>query len=261
MSEKKFPCLRCKKMKGKEVFLVEKHDMLVCPECNTSFFVEGKSPLGRYAENWQRNAQDVFPLLRPPLYPTELEPRFFFLYDDCYQTLLIGKHNASIVLMGVLLETVMKERIWLKLGIDFRQAYGRCLRKIEQERLMDPKDIYFLKKFKDSIRNPYTHADESQILEGILVPVFPLKLGKDFTLEEFEESFKKARSGKVKPKLVPASDVPAIRSVVKQEYDRRRAKDLFNQVYDFLLSAKIKYFKPEEYEEHHKKFGPGLEKI
>jgi len=262
MEEKKFPCPRCKKVKGEEVFMMEKYDMLVCPKCKTSFFLEGKSPLGRYEDDWKKNAEEIFPLLRPPLYQSDLEnARLFFLYEDCYHTLLIGRYNASIVLMGVLLEAIMKERIWLKLGIDFRGTYGGCLRIMEKEKLMKAGDIYFLRKFKDEIRNPYTHADESEILEGIFVPVYPLQFEGEFSLERLEQGFESVKSGQLKPKLLPASEVPAIRSVVKREYDRRRAISLFNQVYDFLVAAKIKYFKQEEYEEHCEKFGTRLEKV
>jgi len=261
VEEKKFLCTVCKRTKDEEVFMVEKHDMLICPKCQTSLFLKDKSPMGRYEENWKGNAEDLFPLLRPPLYQNDLaNPRLFFLYEDCYHTLLIGRYNAAIVLMGVLLEALMKERILLKLGIDFRGAYGDCLKKIEEKRLMDVTDIVFLRKFKDEIRNPYQHSDEVQILEGLFVKVWPLQFEGGISFEKLEQALEKIKSGKLKPKLLPA-DIPAFRSVLKQEYDRKRAIDLFNQVYDFILAAKIKYFKKEEYDEHHKKFGTKLESV
>lgn len=61
--------------------------------------------------------------------------------------------------------------------------------------------------------------------------------------------------------MLPAADIPAFRSVVKQAYDRNRAISLFNEVYDFLLTSKIKYFRKEDYDEHHKKFKTGLEDV
>ena len=255
-------CPRCKKIKNEEVVMIEKHDMLVCPKCKTSFILEGKSPLGRYEDNWKRNAEDVFPLLRPPLNQADLaNPRLFFLYEDCYHTLLTGRYNASIVLMGVLLEALMKERIWLKLGINFRRAYGLCLKKIENKKLMKVKDIRFLRKFKDEIRNPYQHADEFEITQGLFVRVWPLQFEGGLSLEKLEQAMENVKSGRLKPKILSAADVPSIRPTIKQAIDRERAIDLFNKVYDFLLAAKIKYFKQEEYDEHHKKFGARLEKV
>jgi len=216
-----------------------------------------KSPLGRYEEGWKRNAEYMFPLVRPPLYLNDLaNPRLYFLYEDSYHTLLIGKYNASIVLMGVLLEALMKERIWLKLGLYFRGAYGACLRKIENERLMDAKDISFLRKFKDNIRNPYQHADDAQIVKEMgFYRVYPIPIDNSKSVaKQLEQGMKSVKTGKLKPVLMPVTH-PLVRDIAKKEYDRKQVIGFFNQVYDFLLSAKIKYFKQEEYEEHHKKFG------
>jgi len=262
MEEKKFLCPRCKKIENQEVFMIETHDMLVCPKCKTSFIVEGKSPLGRYEDNWKRNAENIFPLLRPPIHQSYLANlRLFFLYEDCYHTLLIGRYNASIVMMGVLLEALMKERIWLKLGEDFRRAYGACLKKIENEKLMEVKDIRFLRNFKDKVRNLYQHADEYEITRGLFAQVWPLQFEGELSLKKLERAMENTRSGRLKPIVLSAATTPQIRSTLKQAQDRKRAIKLFNRVYDFLLAAKVKYFKQEEYDEHHKKFGTGLERV
>lgn len=262
VEEQKFLCMVCKRTRGEEVFMIEKHDMPVCPKCKTSFILDGKSPLGRYEDNWKRNAEEVFPLLRPPMYQTHLaNPRLLFLYEDCYYTLLIGRYNASIVMMGVLLEALMKERIWLKLGIDFRRPFGACLKKIEKEKLMEVKDIRFLRKFKDEVRNPYQHADEFQITRGLFARVWPLQFEGGLSLKKLERAMENVKSGRLKPIFLPAATTPSIRSSVKQAQDPKRAINLFNQVYDFLLAAKVKYFKQEEYDEHHRKLGMKLKKV
>ena len=262
MEHKPLHCPACKSTKGKEVSMIEKHDTLACPECRLVLLLSGKSPLGRYAETWRTSAEELFPLLRPPVDEfVLLNTRVHFLYEDCYYTLLIGRYNASIVLMGVLLEALMKERIGLKLGIEFKGTYGSCLRTIKSNTLMQAEDIQFLERFKDEIRNPYQHADEVGILQGLLVPVWPMEIQGELSFEKINTLMDNAKSGKMKPKLLPASEIPAIRSVVKQEYDRKRAIDLFNSVYDFLIGAEAKYFKQEDYDEHNRKFGTGLEKV
>lgn len=256
MEVKGFLCRVCED-KGKKVTMIERHDMLICPTCSMSIILKDKSPLGRYEEEWIKNAESMFPLVRPPLYLNDLaNPRLYFLYEDCYHTLLMGKYNASIVLMGVLLEALMKERIWLKLNVEPRVAYGGCLEIIKKNKLMDAEDTSFLKKFKDEIRNPYQHADDTQIVEGMgfyLAYAIPLDKSESVA-KQLEQGIKNVKNGKLKPVLIPVTN-PLIRDIAKKEHDRKRVVDLFNQVYDFLLSSKIKYFKKEEYEEHRKKFG------
>jgi len=242
-------CPVCKKTRNEEVTMIEKHDMLSCPKCKASFWI----PLERYIEEWTKNANDLFPLLRPELHMEDLPiPQLFFLYEDCYYTLLIGRFNASIVMMGTLLEAIMKERISLKLGKDFSKAYGACLRLIEQKSLMDSKDIVFLRHFKNEVRNPYTHVDESQLLQGAFVRVWEIPVGKVLSPTEFLKNLKEVTSGKRSPQLMSATN-PIVRSIVKREYDRKVAIDLFNQVYDFLIAARAKYLKQEDYDEYNRK--------
>lgn len=231
------------------MLMIKKHDTLECPECETSFTLEGESPLGRYIELWSKNAEMLFPLLRPELALGDLPiPGLYFLYEDCYHTLLIGRYNASIVLMGLLLEALMKERIRVKTGADFHKAYGQCLEQIEKKGLMKPRDIYFLRKFKDEIRNPYAHFEESKILEEIVVPVWEIPV-EELAPEKSIKVLGEIKSGTRKPRLLQATH-PAFRSVVKQSYDRATAIALFNRVYDFLVEAQIKYLSQRDYDEY-----------
>lgn len=255
-------CPVCKHLRNEEILLEEKHDLLICPRCQTSLQDTNKSPLGRYKEMWNNSADELYPLLRPELDQSFLgSSGISYVYLDCYYTLLIGRYNASIVLMGVLLEIIMKERINLKLGGYFKGPYGRCLQKIEKEKLMGQKDIEFLRIFKDKIRNPYQHADDAQILQNVKVPVWPMKFEEKISLEKMEKAIKDVKGKKIKPVLLPAAEIPALRSIVKQSFDRRMAIELFNQVYDFIINCQVKYFKQTEYDEHNKKFGTGLENV
>ena len=259
--EKNF-CGICK-AKGKNVALVEKYDVISCPECKTTAYLKEKHHLsiGRYQKEWKENSEDYFPMMKPAFTQEELKsPRLFFLYEDCYQTFLIGRYNASIILMGVLLEAVLKERIFLKTGEYFTAPFGSCLKKVEDEKLMDCKDILFLKRFKDEVRNPYQHSDERGVVQGINIPVWKVEFeeGK-VSLEKLESSLEDIRKRKMKPKLVPASISPSIRSIVKQERDKKKAFALLNEVHDFLQAAMIKYFTERDWEEHRNKFGSDLD--
>jgi len=251
-------CDFCMKQNGEEVLMEEKSDSLVCPKCKSCIFID----LENHKKAWYKNAEETFPFLRPELTSHDLpNPRLLFLYQDCYQTLLVGRYNASLVMMGVLLEAIMKERIELKLGEYFSKPFGPCLQKIEAHRLMSQEHIFFLRKFKDLVRNPYQHDDEVNIMKGIYMPVWPIKFGNEISAEKLKKALDDIKSGKFKPVFLPVSEIPAIRYVAKESYDRKRAVELFNEVNDFLINTYNIYFKDSEYQEHHQKYGTGLEKV
>ena len=255
-------CGRCKQVDNDEIELLQKHDILYCPKCHSSISLDALSPIPRFIEEWTKNAESIFPILRPPLLMNEFANiRLWNLYQDCYVNILVGRPNASIVIMGVLLEALMKERILLKTGKYFEGAYGECLKIIKSQNLMKTEDIKFLHDFKNKVRNPYQHADEYEILKGIFVRIWPMEFKEEMTLEKIDKFLTDVKSGKLPPKIVPASDYPAIRSIMKQQLDKSIAIFLFNIVYDFLIVANVKYFKPKEYDEHHEKFGSKLQEL
>ncbi len=224
--------------------------------------------LAAYQETWKNNSDFLFALLRPELPSTlTFEPGLKALYQDCYQTLLIGRYNASIVMMGVFLEALMKERIRLKTGKDFTKPYGQCIDRLmgfkrlkgRIERagdgcnLIASKDIIFLDRFRDRVRNVYAHFDEAKLVDGRIMRVWEVPVGDKFNLAEFEAAFKEIKAGKRKPLLLDARH-PALRSVSKLYSDSKEAARLFNLVYDFALGFIMKYLRQKDYDEYHERF-------
>lgn len=221
--EQELICSTCE-TKGDIVALQRKNDMLVCPKCGSSWFIEGESPLKRYQETWNDTSGFLFAILRPELPGNViLEPGLKGLYEDCYQTLLIGRYNASIVMMGVFLEALMKERIRLKTGKDFRKPYGECidrlmgikrLRKGGIERieragdgynLIAIEDILFLHRFRDKVRNTYAHFDEAKVVDNQIMQVWEIPLDGGLILPKLETAVKEVKAGKHKPLLIHAT--------------------------------------------------------
>ena len=225
--------------------------------------------LAAYQETWKNNSDFLFALLRPELPSTlTLEPGLKVLYQDCYQTLLIGRYNASIVMMGVFLEALMKERIRLKTGKDFAKPYGRCVDRLmgikrlkgRIERagdgcnLIASNDIIFLDRFRDRVRNVYAHFDEAKIVNGRIMRAWEIPL--DFRqpiLPKLKTAIEEATAGKRKPMLLDAKH-PALRSVSKLQSDPIMAIRLFNLVYDFALGFIMKYLRQKDYDECNKCF-------
>lgn len=249
--------------KGETVKLEKKNDMLICSKCGTSWKIAGISPLGRYQDTWVDNSHFLFALLRPELPDSiNLEPGLNSLYEDCYQTLLIGRYNASIVMMGVFLEALMKERIRLKTGKDFRKSYGWCIdrlrgikrlkngcvRQLSGGYLIEPKDVAFLDKFRDKVRNIYAHFDEAKLVYGRIMKGWEIPVDEIIDVKKFETTLKEIKSGKRKPLLLHATH-PVLRSISKLESDRKVAVGLFNLVYDFTLCFALRYLRQKDYDE------------
>ena len=225
--------------------------------------------LAAYQETWKNNSDFLFALLRPELPSTlTLDPGLKALYQDCYQTLLIGRYNASIVMMGVFLEALMKERIRLKTGKDFAKPYGQCVDRLmgikrlkgRIERagdgcnLIESKDIIFLDRFRDRVRNAYAHFDEAKVVDGRIMQAWEIPLGfSQPVLPKLKTAIEEAIAGKRKPMLLDAKH-PALRSVSKMYSDSKEAVRLFNLVYDFTLGFIIKYLRKKDYDECHEHY-------
>jgi hypothetical protein len=265
--EEHLTCSVCEK-KGDIFVLEKKNDLLICPKCGASWKDKGKVPLGRYQEEWIENSNYLFALLRPEL-PSNiiLTPGLKALYEDCYHTLLIGRYNASIVMRGVLLEAMMNERIRLKTGKDFSKPYGACIDRlmgirrnkgrIEQAgdgcSLVALKDILFLDKFRDKVRNQYAHFDEAKLVAGRVMKGWEIPINDLTNPANFEKVMREIETGQRKPMLLQATH-PALRSASKLNSDRVIAIQLFNLVYDFLLEFSMKYLRKRDYNEFHKRY-------
>lgn len=211
--------------------------------------------MSRYIETWKDNSHFLSALLRPELpIDIKLEPGLNALYEDCYQTLLIGRYNASIVMLGLFLEALMKERIRLKTGQDFKCPYGSCVQKLRNGYLIDPIDIAFLDKFREKIRNTYAHFDEVKVVDGRILRGWEIPFEEIIDPAKFEATFNEIKTGKRKPLLLYAMH-PALRSISKLDSDCKIAVGLFNLVYDFMLRFVIKYLRQKDYDEHNKKYG------
>ncbi|MDR7666370.1 hypothetical protein RG963_11385 [Methanosarcina sp. Z-7115] len=91
--------------------------------------------------------------------------------------------------------------------------------------------------------------------------VWPIKFESKISAENMDKFMNDIKSGKGKPKFLPVSEIPAIRSLAKQSYYQKKAMELFNGVHDFLIDIYKLYFKEWEYQEYNPKYGTGLEKV
>lgn len=243
-NKREYECPYCKKM-GKTGKMRLELDRLICDNCDTQIDLETKNPIPRWIADIQANAENNFSLLRPPFTQLDLAfSRLYSLYREAYFNVLFGMYNAGIVLLGVLLEAVTKEIIYSKEGKEFQGDFGKALGHAREKHYLQTKDYFFLDDFRKNIRNIYQHSDVTTLLKGLFVPAWKIKIGKDIH-KDLSNALKDIKNGKIKPSMMPAWQ-SSISEAVKGPLDQKHAINLFNKVHDFLIGAKIRYFKLEK---------------
>src|SRR3989344_7624578 len=100
-----------------------------------------------------------------------MEPHLRALYFETYFLLAQEFYNASLVLMGILLENIVKEKLFIE-GVkdeelekmNFGQTINKCVK------ILNSQELDFLKKKKEELRNPYAHYNKMKLSEGIYFP-------------------------------------------------------------------------------------------
>lgn len=89
------------------------------------------------------------------------------LYQELYQLVIFGFANASIVMSGIFLETLLKELLFIKKEYDYKTKldFGGALSKCKK--YLTKKDYADLKNIKNFIRNPYQHHNITQLTGGV----------------------------------------------------------------------------------------------
>lgn len=173
-----------------------------------------------------------------------MEPRLRQIYTETYCITMMGFENVSIIMQGVLLETLVKEIIFEKEKKDFRKPFGYAINRCEKKGYLTDVEIKFLREFKDQIRNLYQHVDVKKIVgeskaRGWWIPLEKGKVG-----ESLLKGIKKVKKGEAGPgELVGYKDVRPVGAVIKGTIDMQRALPLFLYVEKFVRGLSTKHFK------------------
>ena len=173
-----------------------------------------------------------------------MEPRLRQAYMDTYCVTMMGFWNVSIIMQGVLLETLVKEIIYAKEKKDFRKAFGYAINRCEKKGYLTDVEIKFLRGFKDQIRNLYQHVDVKKIVGKSKVRGWKIPLEKGKVGESLLKGIKKVKKGEVGPgELVGYKDLRPVGTVIKGTIDKQRALPLFLHVEKFVRGLSTKHFK------------------
>ena len=106
-----------------------------------------------------------------------MEPHLRALYFETYFLLAKGFYNASLVLCGILLENLIKEKLFNENISDEKlenMTFGQSIVKAEKLKTLNKDEINFLEEKKKVIRNPYAHYNKMKLSKGIYFPMWKI---------------------------------------------------------------------------------------
>jgi len=172
-----------------------------------------------------------------------MEPRLRQTYMDTFCVTMMGFWNVSIIMQGVLLETLVKEIIFAKEKKDFQRPFGDAINRCEKKGYLEAAEISFLKRFKDEIRNTYQHVDIKKIVGKEKVTAWRIPLEKGKEAESILKGIKKIHKKEFgHGELKGYEDVRAVGILIKGEKDKKLALPLFCQVEEFVRKLSEKHF-------------------
>ena len=184
-----------------------------------------------------------------------MEPHLRALYFETYFLLAKGFYNASLVLMGILLENVIKEKLFMEGTKDEELEkinFGVALNKIKL--FISDEEFKFLDDRKLRLRNPYAHYNKMKLSEGIYFPAWTIEnpVQKLIALQERvnkgELTEAQARQELIKgvePELMSSKEFRPISQIAKSEKEKSQVTDVFLEIDGFIREFAEKYFKPK----------------
>jgi hypothetical protein len=186
-----------------------------------------------------------------------MEPHLRALYFETYFLLAKGFYNAPLVLMGILLENIVKEKLFME-GIKDEELenmnFGEALKKVKP--FLSDEENKFLTDKKENLRNPYAHFNKMKLSEGVYIPSWKIEnpleklisLDKRVMAGEITEAQARQEfiSG-INPQPMSSKEFRPIAHIVKNMLEEDGfAIFTFLEIDKFTRSFAEKYFKPKE---------------
>lgn len=184
-----------------------------------------------------------------------MEPHLRSLYYQIYYLLAYGFYNASIVLVGIFLESITKEILFINGVTDAElesMEFGPAILECKKRNLLLPEEIIFLFDKKDKIRNPYLHNNQINLTKGKYFDIYKIskpverlinldKMVKDGKLTE-QQARGELISG-LNPEQRDSTSLRPLAQVARTQEEEKKAFSIFLDVDKFIRKLAIKYFK------------------
>lgn len=173
-----------------------------------------------------------------------MEPHLRALYFETYFLLAEGFYNASLVLCGIFLENLAKEKLFIEKVKDEElesMNFGQTIKKCKEMGILEDNELNFLKKKKETLRNPYAHYNKIKLSRGIYFPTWKVPIEKILSnkVKQGEELIKDTE-----PELISSKEFRPMAHLAKNKLEEEGfALSIFLEVDKFAREFAIKYFK------------------
>lgn len=225
-----------------------------CPVCNTWLNVTDEDWVGvllHQAEKLWRNPKGV--AFRPWDVTTPLEG-YGSLFGDAWLCLTLGRHNASIILLGASVESTLQEVLRVHKNEHFSGTLGSLVAYVEEEALIDQGLLAFVRLFAATVRNPWQHQKDAEIARGKKIKGKVMTLDKENLAESLISQMKALTRGEVKMDDLDADKDPVARLAVRNAMDESISYPLFNQCWWWTMLVHSRYLKSSNYERMRQRF-------
>jgi len=178
------------------------------------------------------------------------------LYFQAYFLIVYGFYNASLVICGILLENIAKERLFNNGMVDIeleKLNFGQTISECAKRKILTPKELTFLMTKKTELRNPYAHHNKIKLTAGKYLPI------KKIHSVKLMELVKMVGAGKLTPKqfrselikgeqtkLMDSRELRPLAQIIKGEEDKKNALPIFLEIDKFTRNFAKKYFNTDK---------------
>lgn len=259
-----FPCLFCSDSKG-GTMRETLPGVYYCESCDSEV-KDDESPVVPvvFAET-EQSAEWMQFFVRDPQWISLPTQPLRHLFEDAWFNLVSGRYNASIVLMGSFVEAMVKEAISVHTGnwpTGRAGSLGRVIQKADDEGILRWDDRIFLRRFKDKVRNWWTHQDRVALTKGARVPVKKISFegeSPEERAEDLRDKLNQATDDAGGWEWKTADDHAFLANFLMLAAAERIAVPLYEELYDFTIRFTVRYLSDEDYADYHRRFSNSSE--
>ena len=185
-----------------------------------------------------------------------VETRIRKLYFETYSLCVLGFHNSTIIMCGVLCEALLKDLIYDKEKKEAHEipeigeryaTFGRVINFCFKKKYINSEEKGWFLRIKEEIRDIYQHGNVKKIVTKKIggPPICRaqrIKIPENSTGEELFKILKDVVKNPQINELISGEEMRPIYDITKGMIDEQISLPLFLEVDKFLRSFAIKYF-------------------